>query len=387
MPELSQHEVDTLANYAVRRGHTWKARLLASWEHGVPASMESIHRKLGTSGVKSIDTERLIASASRAPRSALDMSMARFNPSPERSPMARKFAHTARYHVNKGGRVIGYHRSYTLALKHRRRLGKGARIVDTQGFDVLEGAALKKYRATAKKGAKRTAKKGCACPPKRKAATRRNPSFTIYVGDRVTIRTPHGQLRSGKAVMMGPNGWVLNMGGPHGTPGIANENNIVKVEHSKRAAVARAKGLRLGLRRNPQSMLRRLQLMPPGATRTIAGAKVTREGYDVFELSWRGARTRYPASGAAKVLEVAKILKDREARRATRRNPGDRMTGKFRVHTGPTQVAWVASTLRKAGATDITEGTEHVLFSGDARDIYDRLSAANGWMALNARKR
>jgi hypothetical protein len=52
----------------------------------------------------------------------------------------------------------------------------------------------------------------------------------IKNGDRVTIRTPHGQERTGRAVMRGPYGWVLNMGGPHGTPGIATDENIVKVK-------------------------------------------------------------------------------------------------------------------------------------------------------------
>lgn len=51
----------------------------------------------------------------------------------------------------------------------------------------------------------------------------------IKVGARVTIRTPHGQERTGRVVMLGSHGWVLNLGGPHGTPGVANENNIVAV--------------------------------------------------------------------------------------------------------------------------------------------------------------
>lgn len=52
---------------------------------------------------------------------------------------------------------------------------------------------------------------------------------SIKAGVRVTIRTPQGQERSGKAVMRGPYGWVLNLGGKHGTPGIASPENIVKV--------------------------------------------------------------------------------------------------------------------------------------------------------------
>jgi hypothetical protein len=52
---------------------------------------------------------------------------------------------------------------------------------------------------------------------------------SIRHGDKVTILSPQGQERTGKAVMRGPHGWVLNMGGAHGTPGIATESNIVKV--------------------------------------------------------------------------------------------------------------------------------------------------------------
>lgn len=61
----------------------------------------------------------------------------------------------------------------------------------------------------------------------------------IHPGDRVTILIPNGigpngpetKKATGRAVMLGPGGWVLNMGGRYGTPGIANEENIVKVAH------------------------------------------------------------------------------------------------------------------------------------------------------------
>ena len=56
-------------------------------------------------------------------------------------------------------------------------------------------------------------------------------SFEIHAGDRVTIVTPHGHQRTGRAVMLGPAGWVLNMGGAHGTPAIASDQNIVSVKH------------------------------------------------------------------------------------------------------------------------------------------------------------
>lgn len=80
-----------------------------------------------------------------------------------------------------------------------------------------------------------------------RAARRRNPFDwresrqsggavvdSIRHGDRVTILTPQGQQRTGRAVMRSSSGgWVLNMGGPHGTPGLADERNIVHVRKSK----------------------------------------------------------------------------------------------------------------------------------------------------------
>lgn len=63
----------------------------------------------------------------------------------------------------------------------------------------------------------------------------------IKAGDRVTILIPNGIGRNGveykeatgRAVMRGPAGWVLNMGGRYGTPGIAGVSNTVRVRRSK----------------------------------------------------------------------------------------------------------------------------------------------------------
>ncbi len=68
--------------------------------------------------------------------------------------------------------------------------------------------------------------------------TKKNPAGrrlvdTIRPRDKVTILTPQGQERTGRAVMRGDYGWVLNMGGRHGTPGIASDENIVRVVHMK----------------------------------------------------------------------------------------------------------------------------------------------------------
>jgi hypothetical protein len=69
-------------------------------------------------------------------------------------------------------------------------------------------------------------------PPKRRKVSRKKNAGlfdAIRPGSRVTIVNRFGQSRSGRAVMRGPHGWVLNMGGPHGTPAIATPDNVTKV--------------------------------------------------------------------------------------------------------------------------------------------------------------
>jgi hypothetical protein len=64
----------------------------------------------------------------------------------------------------------------------------------------------------------------------------------IRPGDRVTIMVPNGIGRhgvewkqsTGTAVMLGPAGWVLNMGGRYGTPGIATDENTVNVKKGRK---------------------------------------------------------------------------------------------------------------------------------------------------------
>lgn len=57
---------------------------------------------------------------------------------------------------------------------------------------------------------------------------------SIKGGDRVTIINRFGQERTGSAVFRGPAGWVLDMGGAHGIPGIATAENITKVRATNR---------------------------------------------------------------------------------------------------------------------------------------------------------
>lgn len=56
---------------------------------------------------------------------------------------------------------------------------------------------------------------------------------SIGPGDRVTIVDRFGMSRTGKAVMRGPAGWVLNMGGRFGTPAVAAEETILKIKKAK----------------------------------------------------------------------------------------------------------------------------------------------------------
>jgi hypothetical protein len=59
---------------------------------------------------------------------------------------------------------------------------------------------------------------------------------SVCSGDRVTIITPHGSCLTGRAVMRVADGagWVLNLGGPHGTPGLAYANNTIKVTKQRK---------------------------------------------------------------------------------------------------------------------------------------------------------
>lgn len=65
--------------------------------------------------------------------------------------------------------------------------------------------------------------------------------LAIRPGATVTIVDRFGKTRKGRAVMYNfqVHAWVLNMGGAHGTPGIATEENTVKVTAAKADAFTR----------------------------------------------------------------------------------------------------------------------------------------------------
>jgi hypothetical protein len=54
--------------------------------------------------------------------------------------------------------------------------------------------------------------------------------ISIEAGDHVTIVNRFGQESTGRAVTLGPAGWVLNMVGRSGTQGIATPENIMKIK-------------------------------------------------------------------------------------------------------------------------------------------------------------
>lgn len=65
---------------------------------------------------------------------------------------------------------------------------------------------------------------------------------SIRVGDTVTMLVhagigrhgPEKKPATGRAVMRGPAGWVLNMGGAHGTPGVCTPDNFVSIARVKK---------------------------------------------------------------------------------------------------------------------------------------------------------
>ncbi len=62
----------------------------------------------------------------------------------------------------------------------------------------------------------------------------------IHNGDRVAIINRFGQAHTGRAVMLGPAGWVLNMGGRYGAPAIASEENIAQVKRGNKVIYGRS---------------------------------------------------------------------------------------------------------------------------------------------------
>ena len=107
-------------------------------------------------------------------------------------------------------------------------------MFDIHGAFREKADALEKERATPQSFIKTIWYKD---GPRYGVLTARNPRLVEVIrhGDKVTIVDRFGQQHSGKAVMRSATGgWVLNMGGRYGTPGLADDENITRVKPGKR---------------------------------------------------------------------------------------------------------------------------------------------------------
>lgn len=59
--------------------------------------------------------------------------------------------------------------------------------------------------------------------------TKKSAYNDIKPGSQVTMLDEQGNEQTGRAMMPGPAGWVLNLGGQYGTPGIVDKENFVRI--------------------------------------------------------------------------------------------------------------------------------------------------------------
>lgn len=134
-----------------------------------------------------------------------------------------------------------------------------------------------------------------------------NPGFSIRAGDRVTFVDRFGKKQTGRAVMPSlTGGWVLNMGGRHGTPALADSSNIVAVSGGRRSRT-RARNPELLVVTNPGG--RRAKMRRRNGRRR----KAVRVGGK--RLTWKGLVRRFGVKAAAKKWRGAKAANPRRRRR------------------------------------------------------------------------
>jgi hypothetical protein len=123
--------------------------------------------------------------------------------------------------------------------------------------------------------------------------------------DRVTIVDRFGSQRTGRAVMLGPAGWVLNMGGPHGTPAIATPKNVVDVRKSKTRLPKGAIGGSFAPRRSSRRSSRRSRRSRRGDTRGF-----NRYDWKVGDQVRRKAAVKVGADMIGEVVKVTPTLRN-----------------------------------------------------------------------------
>jgi len=124
-------------------------------------------------------------------------------------------------------------RTLTVPQKHQLRIARSTLKMSDAGANIMGGPTKAEALEIIKKLTRNPAEaQQIVADYWGKRAPRTGTILdAIHPGSRVTIVDRFGKQHSGRAVMLGPAGWVLNMGGPHGTPGIADAENIVKVKN------------------------------------------------------------------------------------------------------------------------------------------------------------
>jgi hypothetical protein len=106
-----------------------------------------------------------------------------------------------------------------------RKVSKRMYVIESYPADYtgMRGSLNRRYTTGSRTGV--TTVKSNPC--------KRNPggkmTWDVSPGDRVYVKDRFGVTKSGRAVMTFPSHAVLNMGGKHGTPQVADDGNIVKV--------------------------------------------------------------------------------------------------------------------------------------------------------------
>jgi hypothetical protein len=135
---------------------------------------------------------------------------------------------------------------------------------------------------------------------------------TIESGDRVTIVDSRGQQQTGKATMKSTkfDGWVLNMGGRFGKPGLASDENVVKVQKAKKssASVAVDDQARRNAVVKPKKVsaaIERIDFDPPLGNFKVVYPDPYNQTYDSYILHRNPAKVNKVAVEALKSLEKA----------------------------------------------------------------------------------
>ena len=235
VPQLSAQEFKKLISMLSKQGHHAKRRGQYLETDAEDDTLHNIHSKvIGTTGGRGVRE----GGPGSGPRKRSGSKQVKDAPRRKRvTGLAKKFAHrpgeTPRkgYFTNEG---LKRQRTRYRPELSRNEMDQLVGKLRAQGYEASAKGPNLKTDATDKAidnahGSTNEAK--VMVNPQRSSAE----FDKIGPRSRVTIFTPQGQKRSGKAVMYNRqhDSWVLNMGGAHGTPGIASRDNVVSVTGGK----------------------------------------------------------------------------------------------------------------------------------------------------------